>query len=75
MKREGNTYIQTYTGYLYQTEEPIFQGHGAPEEDPTFRLLAGYSRRSARDHPLAALEVDGSPGSVFSDTINQKIDA
>jgi hypothetical protein len=42
MKRAGNTYIQTYTGYLYQTEEPIFQGHGASEEDPTFRLLTGY---------------------------------
>jgi hypothetical protein len=42
MVRQGNTLIQTYTGYLYLTKEPIFQGQGQPEPDPTFRLLTGY---------------------------------
>jgi hypothetical protein len=27
---------QTYTSYLYTTKEAIFEGHGAPEPNPTF---------------------------------------
>jgi hypothetical protein len=34
-------WIQTYTGYLFLTKEPIFGGQGAPEPNPDFRLLTG----------------------------------
>lgn len=46
-------WIQTYTGYLYSTKEPIFAGQGAPEPNPTFRLLTGY---------FEALGTGASPG-------------
>ena len=42
LKRGNNTAIQTYTGYLFLTKEPIFGGHGPPEPSPSFRLLTGY---------------------------------
>ena len=35
-------WIQTYTGYLYPTKEPIFMGQNPPEPNPDFRLLTGY---------------------------------
>src|SRR5918912_2328260 len=41
-QRQGQAFIQTFIGYLYLTKEAIFSGHGAPEPDPTFRLLTGY---------------------------------
>jgi hypothetical protein len=34
--------IQTYTGYLFTTKDPIFMGQGPPEPQPNFRLLTGY---------------------------------
>jgi hypothetical protein len=40
--RGGNTVIQSYTGYLFLTKEPIFMGQNAPEPNPDFRLLTGY---------------------------------
>jgi hypothetical protein len=42
MSRNGQKFIQTYTGYLYTTKEQIFQGQGPPEPNPTFRLLTGH---------------------------------
>jgi hypothetical protein len=39
--RNGNTIIQTYTGSLFATKEPIFQGQGPPEPNPDFLLLTG----------------------------------
>lgn len=38
----GNNFSQTYTGYLYATEEPIFAGQGRPGPNPDFRLLTGF---------------------------------
>jgi hypothetical protein len=53
-KQHGNVvWIQTYTGYLFLTKEPIFQGQGAPEPNPSFRLLTGY---------FEALGTGASPG-------------
>ena len=40
--RGGNTFVQTYTGYLFLTKEPIFMGENPPEPNPTFRLMTGY---------------------------------
>jgi hypothetical protein len=38
--RNGNTAIQTYTGYLYLTQDDIFQGQG-PSPNPSERLMTG----------------------------------
>jgi hypothetical protein len=38
--RNGNTAIQTYTGYLYLTQDDIFQGQG-PSPQPSERLMTG----------------------------------
>jgi hypothetical protein len=38
----GTTTLQTSTGYLYLTKEPIFSPQGPPEPDSTFRLLTGF---------------------------------
>jgi hypothetical protein len=38
----GGPLVQTYTGYLFLTKEPIFGGQGPPEPNPSFRLLTGY---------------------------------
>lgn len=40
--RGGRTIIQTYTGYLFLSREPLFAGENPPEPNPTFRLLTGY---------------------------------
>lgn len=40
--RGGDTYIQTYTGYLFLTKDPIFMGETPPEPDPTWRVITGY---------------------------------
>lgn len=53
-KQNGNiVWIQTYTGQLFLTKESIFHGHGAPEPNPTIRLLTGY---------FEAIGIGSSPG-------------
>jgi hypothetical protein len=41
INRGGSTVIQTYTGYLFLTKDPIFQGENPPEPNPDFRLMTG----------------------------------
>jgi hypothetical protein len=55
IRKQGQTttWIQTYTGYMFLTKEPIFQGQGPPEPNPSFRLLTGY---------FEALGTGASPG-------------
>ena len=55
IRKQGQTitWIQTYTGYMFLTKEPIFGGQGPPEPNPSFRLLTGY---------FEALGTGASPG-------------
>jgi hypothetical protein len=39
--RGGATHIQTYTGCLFTSKEPLFAGQGPPEPNPSFRLMTG----------------------------------
>jgi hypothetical protein len=41
MDRHGSTIIQTYTGYMFFTNEPVFGDSGGPPAEPTFQLLTG----------------------------------
>jgi hypothetical protein len=34
--------VQTYTGYLFTSKDPLFMGQGPPEPNPDFRLLTGF---------------------------------
>lgn len=44
IRKQGQSiiWIQTYTGYMFLTKEPIFGSQGPPEPNPSFRLLTGY---------------------------------
>jgi hypothetical protein len=41
IERQGATVIQTYTGCLFSSHEPLFMGENPPENPPTLRLMTG----------------------------------
>jgi hypothetical protein len=63
MTRGGVPSIQTYTGYLFLTKEPIFMGEEPPPQHPTFRMMTGS---------FAAVD-SGSGNAVFGWAARQAI--